>query len=126
MGRLIMTNFRPYPSKEELSKYLDYNPEQGNLVWKVDVSLRARKGMIAGSLAKAGYMQIRLNNRTLKSHRVIWILHHGYDPVGYAIVHEDQDNSNNKIDNLLMLTTSEVKRRSDARRRFNNQDNLDE
>ncbi len=91
-------------------------PETGDLYWIKDVSLRARKGMVAGTLTKAGYWQVRLNNRTLKSHRVCWILHYGNDPTELVVAHDDGNNANNKIENLLLMTISEVKRASDQRR----------
>lgn len=41
-----------------INDYLNYDPKIGNLIWITDVSSKARKGSIAGSLDRDGYIII--------------------------------------------------------------------
>ena len=99
----------PYPSREELEKYFDYDQEEGQLRWKQNVSFRARKGMVAGSTVKQGYVQVTLNGRILKVHRICYILEHKVDPLDQVIWHKDRDKANNQPDNLIAITRSEMR-----------------
>ena len=80
---------------ELLKKLFDYS--EGNLIWIVNKG-RAKKGMIAGSKDNKGYMQLKLNQKVYRLHRLIW-LWHGKD-LPEQIDHIDRNPLNNKIENL--------------------------
>lgn len=49
------------------------------------------------------------------AHRVVWALHHG-DPGGVTIDHENTDQTNNRIENLRLATTTQQNRNTGMRR----------
>ena len=59
---------------------LDYNPETGDLTWKVDRGSRARKGAVAGCPQSQGYRQVKLGGKTYRSHRVAFYIMEGRRP----------------------------------------------
>ena len=67
---------------ERLRELLSYDPETGHLTWLVTKSNRAPKGSIAGSPDKHGYLQLGLDQRDYKAHRIAWALMMGEWPKG--------------------------------------------
>lgn len=99
-------NITRLPSQDELRSLLDYNPENGELRWLVDLSARARKGTLAfGCRQKTGHMKGRLHGATYYAHRVAWKWYHGSDP--HHIDHIDGNPSNNAIANLRSVSVDE-------------------
>lgn len=47
------------------------------------------------------------NGTPVKEHRQVWIDHHGEIPPGYIIHHKNRNRSDNRIDNLEMMTPKE-------------------
>jgi hypothetical protein len=79
-----------------VKKFLSCDADAGILRWKVAPCNRVQVGDSAGCLAANGYVLIRLKNKLLKAHRVVWALHFGKWPK------EDIDHINgNKSDNRL-------------------------
>ena len=87
---------------ETLQSLFDYS--NGNLIWKVDKG-RSKKGTIAGSRDTKGYMQLKLNQKVYRLHRLIWLWHGKELPE--QIDHIDRNPLNNKIENLRAATQSE-------------------
>ena len=78
----------------------------GDLYWKVRKGSRGLIDNKAGSLAKnSKYYQIKINSINYKTHRLIFLYHHGYLPK--EIDHIDNDSLNNKIENLRSVTRSQ-------------------
>ena len=86
-----------------LHELFDY--KDGNLIWKIDKSRRVKAGDIAGSLNKLGYIEIGVDRRVYKAHRLIYFYHNGHLPL--STDHIDGNKSNNKIENLRNATTSQ-------------------
>lgn len=62
-------------------------------------------GDVAGHLRKDGYWSVKLFSKSIKNHRIIFCMHHGVEGFENVIVdHENGDNSDNKISNLLPST----------------------
>ncbi len=83
-------------TKEQLLEIFDY--ADGNLIWKVKRPGRRGIGDIAGTKTTNGYMQVGINKRVYKLHRIIFCMHNGYMPE--IIDHIDGNPMNNRIENL--------------------------
>ncbi len=58
------------------------------------------------SIMGHGYIQLRLNGKTILEHNHVYCCHNNLKniPKGYVIHHLDNDKSNNKIENLKLMT----------------------
>jgi hypothetical protein len=97
---------RPLPSQAQLKELFDYDPETGELRWKIPRGNRS-PGSLAGTLDDKGYVFVRLFKKTYKAHRLIWVYVHGEDPSRLQIDHIDGVKSNNAITNLRLATPSQ-------------------
>lgn len=93
--------------KGYFDRYLAYEPDTGLLRWKVTLCSTAIAGDVAGTKTKKGYIQIQINGRRYYAHRIVWIITHGEIPEGYEIDHIDLDKTNNKLQNLRLVTKSQ-------------------
>jgi len=98
---MLMPDTEHKITQKEVRRLFSYNKNTGILKWKVSLSNAkgAKIGDIAGSLHKEGYLQIGINNKTYKAHRLIWLGFYGYMPEG-LIDHKDRIRSHNWILNL--------------------------
>lgn len=92
-------------NQEEIKKLLNYDKETGIFTWKEKRNWRANKGDIAGSINHSGYINIKINGKLFKAHRLAWIYVYGYWPI-VDIDHIDHIKTNNKISNLRDVSTS--------------------
>lgn len=85
---------------ERLKYLLDYLPNDGCLVWKNEPHGNRKIGKKAGYINQQnGYHYIRIDNKSYKTHRVIWFYHYGYLP-NKEIDHINHNRLDNRIDNL--------------------------
>lgn len=110
-----MINHRPLPSQEELKERLDYNPETGELRWKVSLANHVKVGSPAGYAHGRGYLAVSINNAAYKAHRIIWMWWYGEDPGELEVDHKDRVKSNNRINNLRLATSSQQEANKDIR-----------
>lgn len=90
---------------EKLREYLDYNPDSGQLIWRVNQC--GRSGFIgrpAGCLSKgSGYVLVGLTanglRRIYRAHRLIWLHVTGAWPTN-EIDHINQVRNDNRFTNL--------------------------
>ena len=103
-------NFIPLPSFDRLDELLVYDPDSGELRWKISRS-NMKAGSIAGSIQtlKNGRRdwKIRIDGKYYISARIIWKLHHHVDPGILTIDHVNRDPLNNRIVNLRLATAHE-------------------
>lgn len=115
------------PNQDYLRECFDYIFETGQLVWlnRPDLhfaSSRAGKifnGRFSGKVAghyhtRNGYLEVRLDGKLYKGHRIIWKLLTGEDPEN-MLDHIDGDVSNNKIENLRIANAQENARNGSKR-----------
>lgn len=92
--------------------YLD---QDGVIRWAVDrlsgirmKIIKAKKGDKAGYEGKRGYWFLRFKRKSVKLHRIVWVLHNKRDLDPNLVVdHKDRNRSNNHPDNLTATTHSE-------------------
>ena len=86
----------------ELFEYRD-----GKLFWKIKISAKSRIviGDEAGCIDGKGYRQIKINGKLYRSHRLIYLMSHGYLPK--YIDHIDGNPLNNNLSNLREATLSQ-------------------
>jgi hypothetical protein len=103
-----MLQFKPLPSRKELENYYRYEPETGHLIY-VGPPIRTPKyGEPAGTVEKAGYRVVSFKKQKFKAHRIVWLLCTGRDPgVEFDIDHIDGCRTNNRIENLRVVTRYE-------------------
>ena len=89
-----------FPSQQELSRVLDYDPSTGVFRWKGPANWRRRMDGVAGSRDSNGYIHIRLDGVTYKAHHLAWIYVYGEMHLMPETDHKDGDRSNNAITNL--------------------------
>ena len=99
-------------SKEYLHERFTYR--NGELYWKTVYSNRLKVGQLAGDKDGKGYRRIMIGKRHFKMHRLIWIMFNGSIPDGLLIDHIDRNISNNRIENLRLLTKSMNSRNIEA------------
>ena len=98
-----MTQPKPLPPLERLRAAFAYCPETGALTWRAAPGNGLPAGAPAGHLNPRGYLQVRLNGRLFKAHRVAWYLHHGADPGSLLVDHINRNRSDNRICNLRLV-----------------------
>lgn len=105
MGR--RSDIRPLPSLERLRELLSYDERTGVLTWKMQPTTSRSNigfnnkcgGKVAGTVGLKGYIMIGIGKVYYLSHRIIWKMMTGKDPVD-QIDHEDADRGNNRWANL--------------------------
>jgi hypothetical protein len=83
---------------------LEYNATTGLFMWRVSAFHKRNRGKIAGSKKGNGYVEIQINGRMHKAHRLAWLVSFGELPPDLEIDHIDGDRSNNAIANLRLVT----------------------
>jgi hypothetical protein len=102
-------------SLEEINRQLSYNPDSGELRWKINKKGPVKAGDQAGSMMATGYRVVGINGKEYLAHRIAWFMHYGIDPVETQIDHDDMDRSNNAIKNLRLANDSQNRANTKAR-----------
>ena len=92
---------------QELQEWFSYDPESGAIVWARAPSSTIYRGTEAGTLdAATGYRSVGFGGKSIKEHRLAWLLYYGKWPT-LLIDHINQVKSDNRIVNLREVTNSE-------------------
>tara|TARA_R110000851_G_C12889568_1_gene546964 strand:+ start:183 stop:755 length:573 start_codon:yes stop_codon:yes gene_type:complete len=109
------------PTQEYLKSIFQYNPETGDLYWKVRPlnHFKNSHGMNvfnarfsnnkAGSPNDFGYIMVGINGKIYLAHRLIWCLFNGSYPPDH-IDHINHNSADNRIFNLRPATGEENQR----------------
>jgi len=96
---------------EEALEVFVYHPD-GHLIWRCNRNGGCQKGARAGARTKRyGCWTLEFKGQTHHVHRLIFLLHHGYNPEGILFL--DGNRENCRIENLVAANHSslEPKRR---------------
>ena len=85
----------------DYSEHFDY--VDGKLFWK-NARSGVTKGSEAGSDTGHGYKTFMLNRRKTYVHRAVWEMHNGPIPDGLVVDHINRDPSDNRVENLRVVT----------------------
>jgi len=97
---------RPELTAEYLRSILHYDQETGIFTWKVSPSTKVKVGDVAGSPDGHGYLQIGIQSRPHKAHRLAWLYVYGSWPKD-QIDHINRKRSDNRIYNLREVTNKQ-------------------
>lgn len=89
---------------ERARELLSYDPETGLLTWRCRRG-RIHQGDAAGFLTPYGYVDISVDERKHKAHRIAWLLTHGVWPT-LDIDHINGNRADNRLVNLREVTRS--------------------
>jgi hypothetical protein len=98
------------PDQEHLLNILSYDCETGKLWWNVRADRRlqwnkAWSGKTAGCVSKSGYIDVGVDGKIYRAHRIIWKMHYGSEPE--SIDHINGDVADNRIINLRDVSHQE-------------------
>jgi hypothetical protein len=103
-----MTKHKRLPTLDRLNELFTYDPESGDLRWKVSYTNRVRAGDIAGCICpRSGYRFIGIDGVRYVCTRIIWMIHYGEDPGALEIDHINRHKLDNSIKNLRAVTHRE-------------------
>lgn len=100
---------------------LDYDPATGIFRWRVDrrsgrshARVQARAGDVAGSIRTDGYLAIKIEGRSYRSHRLAWLYVYGRWP-DPECDHRNCERNDNRIANLREATRAQNNANSSLR-----------
>lgn len=96
---------RPHHDYEYISSLLRYDAETGIFYWKVKRSNKP-KGSTAGTATVHGYIDISIDRKLYKGHRLAWFLTYGEWPK-HEIDHINGVTIDNRISNLREATNAQ-------------------
>lgn len=93
-----MIKVNKLPESDYLLSIFNYNPDTGVVTRKVRRG-KWQAGEVVNHVNHSGYLEVRVDGKLYKLHRLIWKMFYGKDPVG-EIDHINRVKDDNKIKNL--------------------------
>jgi hypothetical protein len=104
-------------SQSIIQENLTYDPSTGIFLWNKPLRGR-RSNRVAGSVNPFGYVVIGIGGVIQSAHRLAWIYMHGSIPRNKFIDHINRDRSDNRIENLRLVSQKENNlNRSESRKK---------
>lgn len=100
---------------EQLRELIEYRPDTGELIRKVDLAANAKAGSSISGQNACGYIQAVIRGKFFYGHRLAWQLYYGEEPSG-EVDHINCDRSDNRIENLRIATGLQNKHNASLRR----------
>lgn len=100
---------------EELIKVLSYDKDTGVFTWICSPAQNVKSGSIAGSKNKNGYIEIKINRKVYKAHRLAWLITYKCFPKLH-IDHINGEKDDNRLCNLRSVTQSQNMKNSKMQR----------
>jgi hypothetical protein len=91
-------------AQERIKECLTYVPATGKFYWRMSRGA-ARRGAVAGAVDAYGYVNVRIDGKLYKAHRLAWLYEHGVWPGG-VIDHINNNPSDNRLVNLRDVSQS--------------------
>lgn len=101
-GLYQASNYGRIRSLDRVRKYKSSN-QYGDYVMIQNIKGRILKPIDIGK----GYYRVTLSKKPFFIHRIVWVTFNGRIPEGYEINHIDENPSNNRLDNLELVTHKE-------------------
>ena len=99
---------KPLPTQDFIAKTFIYDPETGDLRWRVRHTHTCAKGVIDQDGSLHGYRVVTYRMQTWLQHRLIWKLMTGEDPdPRLALDHKNENPGDNRWCNLQQVSLSE-------------------
>ena len=98
----------PTLTQERLKQAFQYDPNTGIFVWLISTSDRIHIGNRAGGIRKDGRWRISLDGTRYYAYDLAWLYIYGTWP-SQEIDHKDRNPSNDRIDNLRLVTSAQNK-----------------
>lgn len=89
-------------TQEEYLHLFEYR--DGKLFWRNPIYSKGITGKKSDIKGGRGYFHVKIRGQIYTSGRVVYIMHNGPIPEGMEVDHKDEDKTNNRIDNLTLLT----------------------
>ncbi len=89
-----------------LRSLLSYNPDTGRFGWLVDRNAKSKAGDPAGCEGSQGYIDLTVDGRKYKAHRLAWLHFYGQWPTK-DIDHINGVRGDNRIKNLRLVSNEE-------------------
>ncbi len=86
-------------TQQKLKELLHYNELTGVFTWKNPRARCLKAGDLAGTIDKAGYVCIKVHNKTYKAHRLAWLHKYNKFP-DRQMDHINHKKNDNRIENL--------------------------
>jgi hypothetical protein len=93
---------------ERARELLNYEPDTGRLLWRLQITWRRPIGSEAGSIAPNGHRYVGIDKRDYQASRLIWLLMTGAWPDA-EIDHKNRDPLDNRWENLRAATSAQNK-----------------
>jgi hypothetical protein len=90
---------------DDLRKLISYDPETGAIT-RISSPQPYVVGRTFSSPSTDGYISIKVLGKSIRAHRLAWMIYYGEEPGG-EIDHFDGDKSNNRISNLRDVSHKE-------------------
>ena len=101
-------------TQKRLKELFFYDENCGDFVRIKKTTNSVNIGDVAGTKNFYGYLQINVDGKIYKNHRLAWLYVHGYMP-NFDIDHINRSKTDNRIKNLRLVTTSQNQQNSGRR-----------